>query len=63
MNGRAPFAEFPEQAKTYTFIALDDGRITCAPNNFITWIDQSLYDADENSRKYKRVDKVFRSER
>jgi len=26
-NGRGPFAEFPEQAKTFTFIGLDDGRI------------------------------------
>ena len=61
-NGRAPFAEYPEQAKTFTFIALDDGRIVCGPNNYITWIDASLYEPDENTKnKYKRIDTVFRS--
>jgi hypothetical protein len=63
-DGHAPFAEFPEQAKTFTFIALDDGRITCAPNNYITWIDKALYDEDVASQKqYKRLDTVFRSQK
>ena len=56
-DGHAPFAEYPEQAKTFSFIALDDGRITCGPNNFITWTDKSLYDVDEQVYKqYKRID-------
>jgi hypothetical protein len=63
-DGHAPFAEYPEQAKTFSFIALDDGRIVCGPNNFITWTDKSLYDMDEQAHKqYKRIDKVFRSGR
>ena len=63
-NGRAPFAEFPEQAKTFVFIAIDDGRIVCGPNNHITWTDRSLYDSDQKPHKqYKRIDKVFRSEK
>jgi hypothetical protein len=61
-DGHAPFAEYPEQAKTFTFLALDDGRITCGPNNYITWTDKALYDEDKESQsKYKRIDTVYRS--
>jgi hypothetical protein len=61
IEGNAPFAEYPEQAKTFNFIALDDGRIVCGPNNYITWTDKSLYEQNDLKEKYKRLDKVFRS--
>jgi hypothetical protein len=63
-DGLAPFAEYPEQTKTFVFIALDNGRIICGPNNYITWTDRSLYEEDKEAQtQYKRIDTVFRSEK
>lgn len=62
-NGRAPFSEFPEQAKTFVFIELNDGRIVTGPNNYIRWLDKSLYDFTIETPKYKRIDKIYRSDK
>jgi hypothetical protein len=61
-DGKAPFSEFPEQAKTFVFLSLDDGNIVCGPNNHIQWIDPSLYYKDQE-QPYKRITEVFRSEK
>jgi hypothetical protein len=61
-DGHAPFAEYPEQAKTFTFLALDSGGIVCGPNNYIDWLDKALYDnVGSQKPQYQRLDKVFRS--
>jgi hypothetical protein len=62
-NGSAPFAEFPEQAKTFVFIALDNGWIVSYPNNYIQWTDSSLYNIPNKFKKYKRINKIYRSEK
>lgn len=61
-EGNAPFAEYPEQTKTFLFIALDGGHIIAYPNNYVEWTVPSLYDKSEAFPKYKRISKVYRSE-
>lgn len=60
VDGKGPFAEFPEQTKTFTFLALDIGPIICGPNNYIDWVDNSLYDMGDKP-KYERIGAIFRS--
>lgn len=60
--GAAPFAEFPEQTKTFLFIALDSGNIIAYPNNYVTWTVTSLYQRPEQYPEYKRISETYRSE-
>lgn len=62
-KGAAPFAEFPEQSKTFVFVALDNGWIIAYPNNYIQWTDSALYNVPKKFKKYKRISKVYRSEK
>lgn len=62
LEGNAPFAEYPEQTKTFLFIALESGQIIAYPNNFVEWTSPSLYQKTEGFPKYQRISKIFRSE-
>jgi len=61
--GKAPFAEFPEQYKTFTFIETEAGNIIARPNNYIRWIDPALYDTTEKVPAYERIKEIYRSEK
>lgn len=60
---KAPFSEFPEQAKTFVFVELDNGAIITVPNNYIQWTDKALYELSTDKKNYKRIDTVYRSEK
>lgn len=62
IEGNAPFAEYPEQTKTFLFIALDDGNMIAYPNNYVEWTVSSLYNKEGSFPKYKRISKIYRSE-
>lgn len=61
-TGNAPFAEFPEQTKTFLFISLDNGNIIAYPNNYVQWTVDSLYEKPKDWPKYKRISNTYRSE-
>lgn len=61
-EGNAPFAEYPEQTKTFLFIALDEGNMIAYPNNYVEWTVPSLYNKEGSFPKYKRISKIYRSE-
>lgn len=40
------YSEFPDEAKEFQFIQLDNGRITCQPTNRVLFIDKSFTERD-----------------
>lgn len=61
-QGIAPFAEFPEQHKTFTIVACEDGTIRSRPNNMLRWLDPALYNVSEKLPSFKAQTHIFRSE-
>lgn len=61
-DGKGPFAEFPEQAKTFTFLESVGGLILARPNNYLRWQDKALYDTQSPIKGYERVSQIWWSE-
>lgn len=61
-EGKAPFAEFPEQTKTFTFIESEIGAILARPNNYLRWQDKALYDTESKIPRYERNSVIHWSE-
>lgn len=60
-EGNGTFSEYPEQMKTFVFIALNSGHVVAYPNNYIQWTNEALY-KKVDFPEYKRLSEVYRSE-
>jgi len=58
----SPFSEFPEQHKTFTVTACNDGTIRTRPNNMLRWIDSALYDTKAPFPQFNPQTQIFRAE-
>lgn len=61
-SGSSPYAEDPEQHKQHHIFACEDGTIRARPNNFLRWVDGSLYEPFEDIPPYKRMTEIFSCE-
>jgi len=56
------FSAYPEQAKEFTFVKLDNGRITAQPTNRTIFVERSFTDPNKLPAGLKRQTEVYSAE-
>jgi hypothetical protein len=56
------FSQYPEQAKEFMFVKLNNGRLTVQPTNHIVFRDMSFTDSTKQPSGLRRTETIYRSE-